>query len=140
MNCFRNLIQTKFLRNVQNEIEQAHNTITMDPIHNDLPSFYPARLVDRKKLYNYYLKTYNFKSYLDDVDITAEDELVFYMQQNAIVWIASRHKDVISKAIIDTLYTTGELCLHNCKHIIQNKAVYAAMFDTRFCITPLTKN
>lgn len=140
MNCLSNLIRTKFLRNIKNEVIQARNNITTNPMSSEKPSFYPARLSDRKKLYNYYLKLYNFKGAFDEIDVDCDDELVYYLQQGSIVWIASRYKEVITKAILETAYTTGELCLHNCKHIIQNKTLYAAMFDLRINIDPLTTN
>lgn len=138
MNCLSNLITTKFLRNIYDEMTQARTTLTNTTVYSNLPSFFPARPQDRKGLYNRYMKMYEFKSAFDDV--TVDGDMVYYLQQEHIVWIASKHKMIIDKAILETAYTTGELCIHSCKHIIQNKALYAAMFDIRMCITPLTTN
>lgn len=140
MNCFNNLTKTKFLRNISDEIKAAHKSITIANMPNEKPSFLPARFTDRKKLYNYYMKLYNFRGAFDDIDISVDDELIYYLQQGSIVWIASKYKAIVDKAILETAYTTGEVCLHSCKHVLQNKALYAAMFDLRFNIDPLTTN
>ncbi len=118
----------------------AHTALISDSMQHGKPSFLPARLSDRKKLYTYYLKLYNLKSSFDDIDISESEDLVFYMQEDYIVWIASKQRSVVDKAIRETAYTTGEMCIHQCKHIIQNKAIHAAMFDIRMRITPLTTN
>lgn len=141
MNCLDSLVKTRFLRNIDNEIMQARNIVTNpDPMTAEIPDFLPARLSDRKKLYNRYLDLYDFRSRFADIDVDSLDDLVYYMDAGNIVLIVSRYKNVVTKIINETAYTTGEVCIHRCKHFIQNKAYYAAMFNMTLCITPLTTN
>lgn len=140
MNCLNNLITSKFLKNTANEIEQAsavlHNITNMQW---QSFGFFPASPTDRKKLYNKYMSLCDFKSSFDDIDVS-DVNLVCYMQDSDIVWVASRRKPLVDQVVMDSLYTTGDICIHRAKHYIQNKLFYAAMFDLRFTITPLTTN
>lgn len=139
MDCLNQLIKSKFLKNFSSEIIKARNTLqAMEPRGNVL-GYFPGKLADRKKIYDRYMNMYEFKASFDDVDV--EDvEMVFYLQEDNIVWVASRIKQVIDHSIKESLYTTGDLCIHRSKHFIQNRLFYAAMFDLSFQITPPTVN
>ena len=141
MNCLNNLIKTRFLRNIGNEITQAQNIVTNPqnmPI--DIPDFFPAGLSNRKKLYNKYLDLFDIRSKFSEIDVDSKDDLVYYLDAGPIAVVISKYKYVIAKAINETAYTTGELCIHSCKHYIQNRVYYAAMFNMNMRITPLTTN
>jgi hypothetical protein len=141
MDCLNNLVKTRFLRNINNEITQARNIIT-NPRYmpTDIPDFFPARLTDRKKLYNRYLDYYGFKDRFCDIDVESVDDIVYHMDAGNVVLVISKYKYVITKIINETAYTTGEMCIHNGKHFIQNKLYHSAMFNMTMCITPLTTN
>lgn len=139
MNCLNQLIKSQFLKNFSSEIIKARNTLqAMEPNHKTL-GYYPGRLADRKKLYKYYMDFYDFKASFDEIDIQ-DIEMVYYLQEDNIVWVASRLKQVIDHSITESLYTTGDVCLYKTKHFIQNKLFHAAMFDLSFQIAPPTVN
>jgi len=140
MDCFDKLINTHFLKNIDKEFIEARNSLNQIPKppipFGELP-FLPK---DRRKLYNYYMKLLDIKGSFDDVDVNDNPDMVYYLQEGPIAWIACRHKNIVDSAIKDSLYVNGEVTIYKGKQYIQNRLFYVAMYDLTIKVIPPTTN
>lgn len=139
MDCLGGLIKCRFLKNTGVELKRAQTAIRVSDANMESLNFHPCLATDRKQMYNYYMSVYDFKSSFNEIDVN-NPEMVYYLQEDNIVWIACRSKSFIDQAVIESCYTTGDVCLHRAKHFIQSKLFHTVMFDLSFQISPPTVN
>lgn len=139
MNCLEKLVNCKFLKNIGNEISQARSTLQYEDLLPGYDGMYPFLSKDRKAYYNYYLTLTGFKSNFSEEDVQSFD-MIYYLQEQNIVWIASRAKFVIDEAIKESLNTTGDIYIYRGKHFIHNKLFHTVMYDLSYRFPPTTTN
>lgn len=140
MACLDKLIKNHFLRNVNKEILEARNTLHPIPKAPIPAGTLPFRSKDRKKLYEYYAKLLDIQGSFDDVDVNEQPDMVYYLQEGPIAWVASRYKHLVDQTIKDSMYVGGEVSIYKGKKYIQSKLFYVAMYDLTFRIFPPTTN
>lgn len=139
MDCLKKLIDCHFLKNTGKELSQARHMLKSMDANQVKPGFIAGNYTARKKLYNYYVELYGFKEDFDQEDVETPD-MIYYLQEDNIVWIASRHKDMIDQSIHDSLHTSGDVCIFRGRHIIHNRLLHTVMFDLSMQFPPVTKN
>lgn len=140
MDCLVNLVRCKFLKNISKELSKARTALTKQT-NQPVPvqGYKPAIRREAKKLYNYYMDQCGFSSILGDID--AEDKsITYYLQEGGIVWMASRIKDVIDQAKIDSITLNGDIPLYSGRQFIQNRVFYIVMYDLSFHVPAITTN
>lgn len=140
MDCLGNLVQCRFLKNIGKELSKARSAVTKENIEpQPVYGYKPATKREAKKLYNLNMKRCGFMAMFDDIDV--EDKTTtYYLQDGSIVWMASRIKNIIDQAKLDSVTTNGDVPLYTGKHFIQNKAFYVVMYDLTFYVHPITTN
>lgn len=139
MSCLDNLINCMFLKNTSSEIVQARRVLQVNDEVSSKSIYLPLRTKDRKKLYDHYLDLWNFKQDLEHINLEDLDA-IYTVQENNIVWMASRLGGVIDIAITEALYITGDLYIYRGRHFIQNKLIHTVLYDLNFQVPPPTTN
>jgi hypothetical protein len=139
MNCLENLINCRFLKNTGNELSQARDMLGSSEILLHHISYLPLSKEGRKDLYNYYMDLLGFKESFTQEDVEDLD-MVYYIQEENIVWIASRIKQTIDTAVKESMYTTGDIPICRSRHFIHNRLFYTVMYDLTIQFPPLTTN
>lgn len=140
MDCLVNLVKCKFLKKLNSELIKARTALNNQSSRKHPKHGYkPAFRREAKKLYDYYMQYCSFTSTFDDID--PDDKTVtYYLQDNNIVWIACKSKQVIEQAKLDSLTMNGDIPLYSGKQYIHNKVFYVVMFDLIFSVPPITTN
>ena len=139
MNCLEKLVSCSFLKNIGNELSQARTTLQHEDALPSYGSMYPLQIKERKAYYNYYLKLTGFISNFGEEDVVSTD-MIYYLQEQNIVWIASRAKFVIDDAVKESVNTTGDLYIYRGKHFIHNRLFHTVMYDLSYRFPPVTTN
>ncbi len=137
MQCLNNLIASQFLKNTTKELQLARNTLSSSVLPE--PGQLPCTKKEQKKLYNTYMDILGFRDLYSDMDVDDYD-MLYYLQDGYIVWLATRNKHSLKDAISDSLYTNGDIPFYQAKQFINSKLYYVAMYDLTFRMQPLTKN
>jgi len=103
------------------------------------PGLLPFTKSDKKALYKYYEELLGFKDSYGDME-SDDYDMLYCIQDSYIVWIATRNKKSYHEALLDSIYTNGDIPFYQARQFINNRLYYVAMYDLTFRIQPLTKN
>lgn len=139
MGLFQDLVKSKFLANATNELALARNVLKGDGlvIYDDYDHPFDINL--KKELYNYYLHELNFIQDLVETEYT-EDEMIYYIQNDPIVFVYSRSKKQIENSLKYSHNLNGDLPVYRGRHRVKSRMVYTLLIDTRFSLRPASVN
>ncbi len=137
MSCLSQLISNQFLKNTHKELQLARTALSTLAMPE--PGLLPCTKSDKKALYQYYEELLGFKDSYGDMH--SEDyDMLYCIQDSHIVWIATRNKKLYHEALLDSVYTNGDVPFYQARQFINNRLYHVAMYDLTFTIQPLTKN
>tara|TARA_R110000868_G_scaffold28036_4_gene105520 strand:+ start:5353 stop:5778 length:426 start_codon:yes stop_codon:yes gene_type:complete len=132
MNCYKQLVQSKFLAKASEELSRARKVVNDE----EAPLFDTALIynkADRKYIYDCYVEDYML---LDEIQNTFDPEedykdTIFYLQEDYILFVYSRSRKLIKEAVLYSYNVHGDIPLHKSKHTIHNKVWFTVLIDTR---------
>ena len=132
MNCYKQLVQSKFLAKASEELSRARKVVNDE----EAPLFDTALIynkTDRKYIYDCYVEDYML---LDEIQNTFDPEedykdTIFYLQEDYILFVYSRSRKLIKEAVLYSYNVHGDIPLHKSKHTIHNKVWFTVLIDTR---------
>ena len=134
MKCFKQLVNSKFLAKASEELNRARKLIQYD---DSVPLFDPPTMhfhkADKKYVYECYMEDFGFiNELMDSGDPEYSDKnMIFYIQEDPIMFIYSRSKRLITEAIKYSFYVNGDIPIHTTKHVIDGRVWFTTMIDTR---------
>ena len=135
MSLFRDLVSNKFLANAPGELQRAKSVFDQSVVDN----FHSFDLDEKKFLYYAYFDDAEF--YKDLAEISFDDgDLIYIVNKGALMFCFSISKKQIDETIKFCYNLNGDIPIHRTRHLVDNRYVYTAMFDTRFTIPPQSPN
>lgn len=134
MKCFEQLVNSKFLGQVSEELRRAQRVLQRGDVVSlfDPPTIYASK-ADRRYIYDCYVEDFGLIEELydkEDPEYNMKD-VIFYIHDEPILFIYSRSKKLITEAIKYSYYVNGDIPLHTTKHTINGKVWFTTMIDTR---------
>jgi hypothetical protein len=132
MNCYKQLVQSKFLANASKELARARKVL-----HDGEAPLFETTLhyntLDRKYVYDCYVKDYGL---LDDIengfDPTVDyKDIVFYIEEDHLIIIYSRSRNLLKEAVMYSYNVHGDIPIHKSRHTINGKVWFTALIDAR---------
>jgi len=138
MNCFKELVNSKFIANALTEILVAKKRLISDvhmPGNTNTHSFIAA---DKKQTYYFAGNELGFFYKLYQLNITAHR--IYYMQYEHYLMIASSSKKLLNTAMISSLNVNGDCPIYRATHILNKRRIHTALYNTSFNLLPVTLN
>ena len=134
MKCFEQLVNSKFLSKVSEELSRARNIIGYDPdsvLLFDPPTIHTDKQ-DRRYVYDCYMDEFGLLAELEEHnDLNGGKDVIYYIQEDPILFVYSRSKRLITEAIKYSYYVNGLIPICTTKHVINGRVWFTTMFDSR---------
>lgn len=150
MSCFKQLVESKFLSNVRQELHQARQALHQSSMVEDASSdhqdsqspavyAYGQDLSARKPFYAFCVHRFNLLTSMDETADYSASQL-FSISIDYMRLFFARHKSVVDNACMYAYNVNGDMPYYRGKHQIKGKVYYTAFIDTRFSWTPNSPN
>jgi len=132
MNCYKQLVQSKFLANASKELARARKVL-----HDGEAPLFETTLhynkLDRKYVYDCYVEDYMLLAEIEhQFDPTVDyKDVVFYMEEDYLLFIYSRSRNLLKEAVMYSYTVHGDIPIHKSRHTINGKVWFTALIDTR---------
>ena len=131
MKCYKQLVNSKFLAKASKELQYAQSAAYSEA------SFFEPQITfnksTRRRIYDDYVQYYDLLKELQDThDLVDNKDLVFYIQEDNVLFVYSRSKSIIKEAVLYSYNVYGNVPLHKSRHIVNNHTWFTLLVDTRF--------
>lgn len=138
MNCYHNLVHSRFIAAASQQLQQARTAIVAE-----VDMFYESGTHKFDKGYNktayYHIgNTYGFFSYM--YDDTVEKDKIYYYTYKQFTFAFSTKRKLIDASVLYAYSTNGDVPLYRHKHILKGKTLHTVMFDINFTVPPSSVN
>ena len=138
MNCFKELVSSKFMANAITEISVARNRIIHDHkmAHTNLTHSFV--LEQKKQTYYFIGNELGFFQKLYELKLQADR--IYYVQYENYLMIVSSSKKLLTIAINSALNVNGDCPIHRTVHTLKKQRIHTVLYDTSFTLLPVTLN
>lgn len=140
MRCFEGLKKSQFLANVSAELSLARRAVwSMEQAHSTPALFFDKR--KRKELYEDITYYYYFiEDLIESILSNDSPKTIFYRHIDDYVFLFSSDKKQLQEATQYSFNLNGDIPLYKSRHLVNGKAVYTALIDTRLQFLPVSLN
>lgn len=153
MNCFRRLIECKFLSEATRELQQARDAISQETqsmveeeeassthtVNSPLYYIYGLASSTKRIFYTNCIRQFRLVESMRDT-LTEEARQLFFIRIEYLHFFFSRSKSVLESACTYAYNVNGEIPYYKGKHKVGGRVFYTALIDTRFSLVPNSPN
>lgn len=139
MGCFSQLVQSSFLSRAKEELLSAQRRLKT----GEAPLFDSTLIFDKKDkkyVYDSYVWDYNLLAELEEMEDDTPKDVIFYIQEEHILFIYSRTRKLIDEAIWYSYNVNGDIPLCRSKHVIRGRTYFTVIIDCRIHFIPNSPN